>query len=176
MPDDPIPDPDHVREFRQYRRHLPHWQRPGAMHYLTFSLERPSPVDLSRPRVAPLVIQALQHWHEDRYKLHDFVVMPDHVHMLLEPLEYERGFVSLQRITHSIKTWTAAQINRELHRAGTLWEEETFDHVVRGPGDLRKIRDYIWLNPVRAELVERPTEWPWWGKGMFVRASTSTND
>ena len=56
-----------------------------------------------------------------------------------------------------------------------MWEEETFDHVVRGPGDLRKIRDYIWLNPVRAELVERPTEWPWWGKGMFVRTPTSTN-
>lgn len=132
MPDDSTSDPDHVREFRKYRRHLPHWQLPGAIHYLTFSLQRPSPVDLSRPRVAPTIVQALQHWHGDRYVLHDIVVMPDHMHVLLEPLEQEAGYVSLQRITHSIKTWTAWEINRALRRRGTLWEEETFDHVVRG--------------------------------------------
>ncbi len=116
MSDDPIPDPDHVREFRKHRRHLPHWQAPGAVHFLTFSLARPARCDLTDPRVAPIIVEALQHWHEDRYVLHDFVVMPDHVHVLLEPLEREAGYVSLQRITHSVKTWTATQVNRTLRR------------------------------------------------------------
>jgi len=169
MPGDHDGDPDFIREFRETRRHLPHWQSPGAVHFLTFTLEERYLCDLTEPPQARVIIAALQHWHDVRYRLDDYTVMPDHVHVLLRPLKTEQGWVSLSKITGGLKGWTAHRINRLLGRRGTLWQDETFDHVVRGTRDYNEIAHYIRMNPVTAELVDRAENWPWWGRGAVCR-------
>ena len=167
MPADHDDSPDHIRQFHRTRRHLPHWQSPGAVHFLTFTLEERYLCDLTESPQARVIIAALQHWHDVRYHLDEYTVMPDHVHVLLRPLKTEQGWTSLSKITGGLKGWTAYRINGLLGRRGTLWQDETFDHVVRGPRDFRQIAHYIWMNPFRAGLVDNPAHWPWWGNGRF---------
>ncbi len=165
-----------VTQFHRYERHLPHWQRPGATFFLTFTLRDRRVCDLTRKDIAPLIIDALFFLHENRYLLSDYTVMPDHVHVLLKPLRGEDGWFPLAKITHSIKSWTANRINAIVRRRGQLWEEETFDHIVRNIGKLRQIKHYIWMNPVKKGLVERPELWPWWGHGSHRCTLTETGE
>ncbi len=176
MPVDREDDPDFIREFRLTERHLPHWQSPGATHFLTFTLMDRYLCDLTDPGLAPIIIDALQHRHEEKYVLHDYTVMPDHVHVLLWPMRTERGYVSMSRITGGLKGWMAHQINQVLGRSGALWQDETFDHVVRHQREFNEIAHYIWMNPVVAGLVAKPAEWPWWGRGHFCRGPLDGND
>ena len=159
------PMSDRINDFAEYHRNLPHWQQPGALHFLTLNLYDRSLCDLTRPQIAPVVIDALRFFHGERYTLFDYTVMPDHAHLLMEPARDGEGWFPLSRITHSIKSWTANRINAVLGRQGQFWQEETYDHIVRDRNDLRLLTDYIWMNPVRARLVERPHDWPWWGRG-----------
>jgi len=121
--------------------------------------------DLTRPHLARTVVGALHHFHGDRYALDQYTVMPDHVHLVLQPLPRADGWVPLRQITHSIKSWTANQINRIPGRRGELWEDESYDHVVRDGDDFREIVWYIRCNPVEAGLTERAETWPWLGCG-----------
>jgi REP element-mobilizing transposase RayT len=90
------------------------------------------------------------------YNLDAYVVMPNHVHVLLEPL------VPLARITGGIKGVSARDANAALRRVGKpFWEDESFDHWVRDEAEFERIRCYIERNPVSAGLVERPEDWPW---------------
>jgi hypothetical protein len=89
--------------------------------------------------------------------------MPDHAHLLLEPLiDHERNAVfSLSRILRSIKGVSAREINKQLDRTGSVWQDESFDHVVRDSENLDgKIR-YILQNPVRKGLAARAREYKW---------------
>jgi len=90
------------------------------------------------------------------YALHAFVVMPNHVHLLITPT------VPLPRITNGLKGVTARDANAILHRAGQhFWQDESFDHWVRSPSQFDRIRAYIESNPVSAGLTTRPEAWPW---------------
>ncbi|MFO8079371.1 MAG: transposase [Armatimonadota bacterium] len=161
--------PDFIREFRKTRRHLPHWQAPGETHYVTFALLDRRACDLTSPGLAHIIIDALQFRHEQRYTLLDWVIMPDHVHFIVYPLMTDEGFFSLSKITGSMKGWTAHEINREMDRRVALWQDESFDRVIRSNGEYRKHAFYIWMNPVKAGLVESPRDWQWWGNGRFCR-------
>jgi len=167
MTDDESRGEPAIDRFTVTRRHLPHWQSPGAYHYLTLVLADRRICDLTRPRLARIVVGALHHFHGERYALDEYTVMPDHVHLVLQPLRSGNGWVPLRRITHSLKSWTANQINRVLGRGGQLWEDESYDHVIRGGDDFREIVSYIRHNPVEAGLIERAETWPWlgWGDG-----------
>lgn len=90
-----------------------------------------------------IVEATLRHFDGDRYVLHDYVVMPNHVHVLVSPLGDNR----LSEIVKSWKTYSALQINRALGRSGSLWQKESFDHMVRNPDQMEKIRRYIQENP-----------------------------
>ena len=152
--------------FRRWRRRLPHYEDPGATYFLVFRLLDGAICDLSTDDVAPVIIDAFFFFHEERYLLFDYTVMPDHVHVMLKPLQQPDGtWHALSGIKHSLKSWTANQINRVLSRKGPLWQDEAFDRTIRNRDDFANASNYIWTNPVRAGLVERPTQWPWWGKG-----------
>lgn len=69
------------------RQRFPVAEEPGATYFVTFVLYDRALCDLSSPRYARLIINALRHFDKERYLLFDFVVMPDHVHFLLKPLE-----------------------------------------------------------------------------------------
>ena len=116
------------------------------------------PLWLKDPRIAKIVVDSFFCGDEqlEQYVLHAYVVMANHVHLLLSPK------VQLARITRSIKGSTARRANEILGRTGELfWRRESYDHWVRSPAEFRKIVRYIEWNPVKAGLVKDPQEYPW---------------
>lgn len=97
-----------------------------------------------------LVGSALAYFDGDRYTLDEFVVMPNHVHVILMPAEGR----ALEGILHSWKSFTANRINRELGRSGLFWMDESYDHAVRSWEQLEHYRRYIRQNPAKAGLRE----------------------
>lgn len=117
---------------------------------------------LSRPQLVNLVVDAL-HYHESglqHYKLHSWVVMPNHVHVLITPL------IEVAKLTHSIKLFTAAEANQILNRTGQpFWQGESYDRLVRSDTEFGNIRRYIEKNSVTAGLVRTPEEFQWSSAG-----------
>jgi putative DNA methylase len=109
---------------------------------------------LRDPRVAEVVENALLHFDGDRYDLHAWCVMPNHVHVLVTPLHGN----SLSSLVHSWKSFTAKEANRLLGRAGAFWLEEYFDRAIRDENHFRRALEYIENNPVKAGLCERAGE------------------
>ncbi len=105
---------------------------------------------LRLPEISQIVADSLWFFHATRLTMGDFVVMPNHVHALMTPLE---GF-ELETILHSIKSFTAQQINSRLGRTGSVWMEESYDHVVRDSEELVRIQHYIRANPAKAHLPD----------------------
>ncbi len=90
------------------------------------------------------------------YELRAWVLMVNHVHILIYPK------CNLSRITKSIKNFSAREANAILGRTGRpFWQDESYDHWVRGPEEMEKIVRYIERNPVTAGLVKRPEDWRW---------------
>jgi REP element-mobilizing transposase RayT len=88
--------------------------------------------------------------------------MPDHVHLLLRPLRNEDGWpYPLIDILQCLKSATAHQINKLLHRSGPVWEEESFDHVLRSDETLKQKVGYLRQNSVRRSLVKIPENYAW---------------
>ncbi len=94
-------------------------------------------------KVRQIVEDALLHFNNERYILHDYVIMPNHVHVLLEPVNGN----NTTDILHSIKSYTAHQINDLLGTAGSVWQKESFDRVIRTEKHYQYVRDYIRHNP-----------------------------
>jgi hypothetical protein len=103
---------------------------------------------LKRPALAGVVASSLHHFDGRRYHLGDFVVMPNHVHLLVCLL----GDTALAPLCYSWKKFTAGAIHRELGRTGRFWQEESFDHLVRTPEQLDYLRRYVADNPRKAGL------------------------
>ncbi len=103
---------------------------------------------LRRPQCAAIVGDSLRHFDEDRYCLSDFVVMPQHIHLLAAFPTEEAMLAQCE----SWKHYTARQINAVLGRKGRFWEQDAFDHLVRSPGEFERLRRYIADNPRRAGL------------------------
>jgi len=137
-----------------YRRNLPH----------IVPSERPlfvTPSTRARWRLPPgartLALKHVLHEHLTRAFIYVAVVMPDHMHIIFELL----GSASLADVMKSIKGISARRINQLLHRKGHVWEEESFDHVLRLKERSRAKYEYVSLNPVRAGLVRTPDDYPW---------------
>src|SRR5439155_1841594 len=112
-----------------YRRTLPHIEKPGREHYITFVTHQRWELP---PIARDLVLQHCLHDNGSKMRVHIAVVMPDHVHMIFTPLSSEnREPFSFEEIIGSIKGASAHSINRALHRSGRVWQDESFDHVVR---------------------------------------------
>jgi len=108
---------------------------------------------LLRKAVAETMVEALTHFQGDRYELLAWCVMPNHVHVMLKPIE---GW-TLSDILHTWKLRTAKVINAIIGSQGKFWQEESYDHLVRDEEDLRHAARYTWNNPEKAGL----TNWPW---------------
>jgi len=85
------------------------------------------------------------------------VVMPDHIHMLLQ-----LGDTPLQRVINRLKSRSAVILNREIGRAGRFWAPGYYDHALRAEEGLKDIARYIVANPLRAGLVRRIGDYPYW--------------
>jgi putative transposase len=115
------------------------------------------PLWLKDPRIAECVCSQLQKLHQQQiFSLCAYVLMANHVHILIEPQ------APLAQITQRMKGSTSREANLLLNRTGRpFWQSESFDHWVRNQGEWGKIRTYIERNPVAAGLVEKPENWPW---------------
>jgi len=112
---------------------------------------------------ARMVQDALLHFDGERYRLFAWVVMPNHVHTLLQTLP---GW-SLSQIVSSWKSYTGRRISRVLRAHGNetatahVWHREYWDRYVRDEHHFEAVRRYIRDNPVNAGLVSAPHEWMW---------------
>ena len=113
---------------------------------------------LSKPEIADLVVGALKFFDGQRYELRAWVVMPNHIHVIVWPMAGH----NLSNILHSWKSYTSKETNKILHRAGgTLWQAESFDHWVRDDAEHARLVAYVESNPVKAGLSQRPEDWKW---------------
>lgn len=109
---------------------------------------------LRDPRIASWVEKALLHHHHVRFSILAWVVMPNHVHVLVEIWQ-----TPLSKVLQNWKSIIAVEANRLLSRAGSFWQPEYWDHFMRNEEQLRKAVRYIENNPVKARLCESPADW-----------------
>ena len=140
---------------------------------------------LAKPAVAALIRSNLYHHDGKKYHLLAYCVMPNHVHVLLQPIaaapdpgagrreaelsttggedvlseEITNARSPLSAIMHSLKSYTANRANERLGRSGPFWQHESYDHWVRDTDELCRIAEYIAANPVKAGLAARPEAW-----------------
>ncbi|HEY2829546.1 MAG TPA: transposase [Thermoanaerobaculia bacterium] len=145
-------------------RHIPHLIRAERMYFVTFcTRDRFSLSAGSRDEV----LASCVHDHQTLCWIDSFVVMPDHVHLLVAPYET----CALEHVVGRIKSASSYRINRLLERSGPLWQRDSFDHIVRHEESLAEKRDYIANNPVRAGLVKDWREYRWfWRSADHVGA------
>jgi REP element-mobilizing transposase RayT len=97
---------------------------------------------LKHPPYAAEVSNAFHFFNKDRYLLHAFVVMPNHVHLLFSLAEGE----SLSKVIHSWKRHTAREINKLRGKSETFWQEDYFDRLIRDPRHFLRVVRYIRKN------------------------------
>lgn len=156
----------------EYRRRLPHYQKFDRVIFVTFcKLLKPDFCYEARD----VVLQHCLVDHERRYDLHAAVVMPDHVHLLFTPLRDSDGWpFCLPQILKSLKGASARGVNRLLGESGPVWQDESFDHVLRHEEALRQKLEYLRRNPVRRGLVDRPEAYRWlWVNAKFTDSLSS---
>jgi REP element-mobilizing transposase RayT len=91
--------------------------------------------------------------------------MPDHVHLLLTPAEVKSGgCVSLSKIMQGIKSATSHRINKRRGRKGPLWQDESYDRIIRDEDEFNSKLKYICENAAKADLVDDGLNYPhfWW--------------
>jgi putative transposase len=111
---------------------------------------------LQSDRMAQLFIDVLKHYQEQKaYRLHEFVVMPDHFHLLITPN------TSLERSMQLIKGGFSFRAKRELEFGAEIWQTSFYDRRVRDADEYERFRLYIHTNPVRRGLAPKTDEYPY---------------
>jgi putative transposase len=104
---------------------------------------------------AQLLIDTLYHYRGSAYLLHEFIIMPDHVHVLLTPK------TSLEKAVQFIKGGFSYRAKKELGSNMEVWQKGFSDHRIRDAEDYQLHVSYIRENPVRKRLCEQAEEFPW---------------
>ena len=136
------------------RRRLPHWSKTGSTYFITF-----------RVQVTPLshaerllVLEHIRGGQDKFYKLAAVVVMPDHVHLILKPMDG----LTLSRIMKGIKGVSANRLNQLRHTSGAFWQAESFDRILRNEQEFEEKLQYMLDNPVKAGLAATGWEYDGW--------------
>jgi primosomal protein N' (replication factor Y) len=151
-----------ITEPTARKRNLPHFEIPGFTYHITWQTH--DKLVLS-PEARAKTLAACHFWHGNKLKCYAACVMPDHVHMLIQPLPIQErgkeGVHPLAEILHSIKSFSAHEVNKTMKRSGPVWMDESFDRMVRSEADLHKTWNYIWNNPRKIGLVGPMEEYPY---------------
>ena len=110
---------------------------------------------LANPEIAEMVENALLFHHTKLYILIAWVLMPNHLHFLMRPLPGKH----LDKILHSIKSFTSHKANKMLGLSGSFWQAESFDRYIRDRRHRSATVRYIHANPVKAGLCREAREW-----------------
>ena len=118
---------------------------------------------LSQPEIAEIVKEAMHYRDGKIYDLQAFCIMSNHVHAIFEPCRSEchSDLQPLPKIMQSLKRHTARQANKILGREGALWQDESYDRMIRDGEEYARIIDYVLENPVKAGLASKWDAWPW---------------
>ena len=177
--------------MHSYERHLPHRYVIGVPLFVTFRLygslprgrdfqrdnltsgqafvcmdnlldgARTGPTYLRVPEVASIVRATILEGRDHDYELDSWVIMPNHVHMLITPQ------CGMPEVMKRLKGTTAREANRALSLTGQpFWQREWYDHIVRGRYGCERVRRYIINNPVKAGLAPSPELFPWSSAAM----------
>ena len=114
------------------------------------------------PRNEPL-LWSRYYWDGRKWTLYAAVIMPDHVHALVQPLALPEcaGVYDLAEIIHSVKSFSVHQINRLRGSRGSLWQDERYDRIIRDEEEFLGKWQYIMNNPLKNELVQRWEDYAW---------------
>lgn len=170
------------------RSYLPHFDMPGVIQMLNYRLDDAMPAsrrhewaalldikdelqrrtkieayldrgfgncELRHSRAAAVVEENWLHFDGQDYRVLAWVVMPNHVHLLVEIWQKP-----MTELLQNWKGYTARRINRVLGRHGKLWQDDYWDRYIRDEAHYRKVVHYIEWNPVKADLVKSPEQWP----------------
>jgi REP-associated tyrosine transposase len=134
---------------------------PNRVFFITTITAGRQPI-FRRDTTARLLLDTLAHYREQRrFLLHEFVIMPDHMHALLTPAPD----ISLERAMQFIK----GGFSYRLKFRGPVWQQSFTSHRARDSDDYENHREYIRMNPVRARLVDRPEEYPYSSAAGVIR-------
>jgi putative transposase len=110
-----------------------------------------------RAAIAELFLETLFHYRDAKvYLLHEFVVMPDHVHLILTP----SAKFSLEKAVQRIKGGASFQVGKHISPKIEIWQPSFTQHLMLDEDDFQKHRDYVLDNPVRAGLVRHREDYP----------------
>ena len=146
------------------KRNLPHFEKPWAIYTVNFQTHGGRKLS---PAARDIVFDCILHWRESRYRLAAACVMPDHVHLIIQPgikeqdKQGEAVFWPLSELLHSIKSFSAKEVNKLENAAGMLWQEERFDRYIRSDADLQEKFRYVCANPWKAGIVDEQTPYRW---------------
>lgn len=149
-----------VQSFKITVRTLPHWQQPGSVYFLTW---RCKDGEILSPEERTIALDSLHYWNGPKWTLYAAVIMSDHVHALVQPLPLPQGdgVYDLAEIIHSVKSFSAHQINRRRGSRGSLWQDERYDRIMRDDAEFLEKWQYIMNNPIKQELAQRWEDYPW---------------
>ncbi|MDQ6621975.1 MAG: alanine--tRNA ligase, partial [Verrucomicrobiota bacterium] len=150
---------------RYRKRRLPHYERPHGIYHITFSTRNRR---ILSPPARSIVLEAWRHFHGQRYELFAVCVMPDHVHVLLQPFIKATApdgnpiFWSLEELMHSIKSFTANEINKLEGTKGTqVWEAEYHDRLMRSDAELEEKFRYLTENAWEWHAAGQSGDYEW---------------
>lgn len=144
-------------KLRITHRNLPHWQLGGATYFVTFRVKEGTLSEEERAQV----LSACLHWQPHKWQVYAIVVMPNHVHLLARPSPCGKNqWYALGEILHSVKSYSAHQLNRRRKDAGAVWLDESFDRIVRDEAEFKEKLNYILSNPAKAGLAQTEAEYP----------------
>jgi REP element-mobilizing transposase RayT len=136
-----------------YRNHVPHLRVHGAAYFITWRLIAGA-LDLT-PEERTLIADTVKHFHPERYFLYAFVVMNDHVHVLIWPMAGH----AVSEIVHSWKSYTANRLQRLFGRSGSVWQKDYIDHAIVSHKQLQQKAEYIYNNPFNRWPELKEYEW-----------------
>lgn len=108
---------------------------------------------LRKAEIAKLVARSFTHFNNVRYRLHAWCIMPNHVHVIVEPIPDN----DLSKIIHSWKSYTAHKANKILDLTGAFWRQDAYNHIIRSRKEYFFQIQYVWENPEKARLQN----WTW---------------
>jgi len=130
---------------------------PHAAYFLTIGCAQGKSIFQSE-RMATLFLETLSGYRtQGKFQLHEFAVMPDHVHLLLSP----GGEITIERAVQFIKGGFSFRAARELGFRGEIWQRGYVDHRIRDIRDYTYHCEYIHMNPLRAQLCESAATFPY---------------
>jgi putative transposase len=126
-------------------RRLPHWTLPGSTYYVTFHLRVGELTVVERK----IVMDHLKLGDGRFYNLAAATIMPEHVHLIFKPL----GEFELSRIMKGMKGVSARLLNQHRNTEGKVWQDESWDRVLRDVAEFDEKLQYMYNNPIKAGLV-----------------------